>query len=171
MYKQTNLKKWEEMELVRRKLIPLWNLYIGEFFHDDKKIWKKRSEPYIFYKHLFRQFVYTKIPTQQRICDLEQEVTGTKPTGHTIKNSLNNDPNQFKLTQKELTEVLTFLNRYYNVNLQQHIKTKIMKAKNNGYLTEDIARHCRVHQQVVEDVLNNKNIPHYILKQMESELS
>lgn len=161
----------KDREIIKQKIIPLWKLYIGEYFHNDENLWKKLKEPYIFYKHIFRKFIDNKLSVTQRIRDFEKQVSGVRPNHETIYNSLDKDPNHFKLTQKELTNCLTFLNKYYNMNLGQHLKTKIMEAKNRGYTTEDIASHCRVHEDVIIDVLNNKKISYNNIKQIENELT
>lgn len=171
MLTQTNPQRWRDVNIIKSKLVPLWRLYIGEFFHNDKNLWNGKKEPYIFYKHLFRQFINQKLSKKQRIRDFEEKVCGIRPHYDTIYHSLDKDPNHFKLTQKELTNCLTFLNKYYNVNLGQHLKTKIIKAKNMGYTTDDIARHCRVHKEVITDVLNDKQISYNNIKQIEEELS
>lgn len=148
----------------------LWERYIEQFFHGDKRLYNGRKEPYIYYKHLFRQFLNSKVEVKERIRELEQYLTNNLPNHTTIYNSLDKNPNYFILTQRELTKALIFLNKHYNVDLQAQLKTKIMKAKNDGYTTQDIARNFRVHEDVIYDILNNKKVSIHTLKLIESKL-
>lgn len=164
------LKTGSDSDGFKHQIKKLWNRYIEQFFHNDHKLWNRRKEPYIFYKQLFRQFLATKFEKNKTIIEIEQHLCGKKPHHSTIHEALQLNPNYFKLTQRELTEALTFLNKHYNVDLQSQIKTKIMKAKNMGYTTDDIARNFRVHEDVIHDILNNKSVSLHTLKLIESEL-
>ena len=150
----------------------LWKLYIEKYFHDDPNLWSSRKQPYIFYKHMFRKYLYSITENYSYISELEKDFDQRKRKTHhsTLINSVKQDPQTFPFTQKELTGIIKFLNKHTNLDLQSEIKTKIKKAKNMGYTTDDIARHCLVHEDVIYKVLEDKKVPLNILNQMKKEL-
>lgn len=154
----------------RRNGIRLFKLYIDKYFHGDPDNWNTRKEPYIFYKHILRQYLVQQIGIVERVRDIEQSVTGIRPDQSTVYNSRDIDINTFKLSKKDLKEILIFLNKHFNVSVQQKIKTIVLDRLYGGYTKEDVSRHCMVHPQVINDLLNNVTLPEPIITQMNREL-
>lgn len=144
------------------KIRGLWSIYIDKYFEGDRSLWHCRNYPYIFYKHLFRKFLYGKLNSQRDLTFVESQITGKSVDRSTIANSINKDPKHFKLSKKELSDIIKFLHKYWGSSLQNQLQLEVRLDgfPDNSYIKENTWNKLK----------KGVKLPFYVLKQMEQEL-